>query len=439
MGAGIGGLTAAAAVAPFFDHITVLDGDELPEKAETRKAVAQGQHLHTLLKGGELFIEDLLPGTRAKFLAAGACEMNHDENFLICDRGHFYPQRDIGFSQLGLSRPVFEDVVRRQIKGIANVTIRDRTSVNSLIIENGSLIGLRTSDGDKERVEKADLFVLACGRNNFLAAALMRGGFGSVPATKLTIEVHYTTGRFAKPPRFKGESNFLICFPKPPEIALGLLTPIENDEWIVTLGGRFDQRAPRDLEGFRAFASSLTATDIAERICDATLLQPLCAYRMNSAIWYHYDRYKNLPRRLIPLGDCISSFNPTFAQGMTVAAGHAVALRDALARLGDAGELNCLADAYFPPAMKLTGQAWNGAATVDMEYEQTSGERPSEHHKAVAWMEAMRRAARRHADVQRLRMEIGHFLKPPSASRDGPISKLIAEELTADPDSRPAR
>ena len=75
MGAGIGGLTAAAAVAPFFDHITVLDGDELPEKAETRKAVAQGQHLHTLLKGGELFIEDLLPGTRAKFLAAGACEM----------------------------------------------------------------------------------------------------------------------------------------------------------------------------------------------------------------------------------------------------------------------------------------------------------------------------------------------------------------------------
>jgi len=107
--------------------------------------------------------------------------------------------------------------------------------------------------------------------------------------------------------------------------------------------------------------------------------------------------------------------------------------------LGDAGELNCLADAYFPPAMKLTGQAWNGAATVDMEYEQTSGERPSEHHKAVAWMEAMRRAARRHADVQRLRMEIGHFLKPPSASRDGPISKLIAEELTADPDSRPAR
>jgi glycine/D-amino acid oxidase-like deaminating enzyme len=37
IGAGIGGLTAAAAIAPFFDHITVLDGDELPENAETRK------------------------------------------------------------------------------------------------------------------------------------------------------------------------------------------------------------------------------------------------------------------------------------------------------------------------------------------------------------------------------------------------------------------
>lgn len=203
----------------------------------------------------------------------------------------------------------------------------------------------------------------------------------------------------------------------------------------MTLGGRFEKRAPTDLTGFRAFASSLTATDIAERICDATLLRPLRAYRMNSAIWYHYDRYANLPRRLIPLGDCISSFNPTFAQGMTVAAGHAVALRDALTGLGDT-ELNCLAEAYFPQAMKLTGQAWNGAATVDMEYDQTSGVRPPEHPKAVAWMEAMRRAALSHADVQRLRMEIGHFLKPPSASREGPIAQLISAELASDTDSR---
>jgi len=433
IGAGIGGLTAAAAVAPFFDHITVLDGDGLPENARTRKAVSQGQHLHTLLKGGELFIEALLPGTRAKFLAAGACEMKHDENFLICDRGHVYPRRDIGFSHLGLSRPVYEDVVRQQVKGIANVAIRDRTSVDSLIIENGSLVGLRASDGDGERIELADLFVLASGRNNFHEAALMKAGLGPVPATKLAIAVHYTTGRFAKPPRFKGESNFIICFPKPPETALGLLSPVENDEWVVTLGGRFDQRAPTDLAGFRDYASSLAASDIAERVCDATLLEPLRAYRMNTATWYHYDRYADLPRRFIPLGDCISSFNPTFGQGMSVAAGHAVALRGALADMSDAGEgLDCLADAYLPHAMKLTAQAWNVTATVDMEYEQTRGVRPAEHHKAVDWMEAMRCAAQRHIDVQRVRMEIGHFLKPPTAAREGAISKLIAAELAAD-------
>lgn len=197
--------------------ITLRFWTGLPETSEARKAVGQGLHLHALLKGGELFIEDLLPGTRAKLLAAGACEMNHDENFLICDRGHFYPRRDIGFNQLGLSRPVLEDVVRRQVKRIANTTIRDRTSVDSLIIENGSLVGVRTSGGDGDRTERADLVVVACGRNNFLPAELVRGGFGVVPATKLTIEVHYTTGRFAKPPRFKGEPNFLICFPKPPD------------------------------------------------------------------------------------------------------------------------------------------------------------------------------------------------------------------------------
>jgi glycine/D-amino acid oxidase-like deaminating enzyme len=50
IGAGIGGLTAAAAIAPFFDHITVLDGDELPDNAETRKAVAEGQRCTLFLR-----------------------------------------------------------------------------------------------------------------------------------------------------------------------------------------------------------------------------------------------------------------------------------------------------------------------------------------------------------------------------------------------------
>jgi 2-polyprenyl-6-methoxyphenol hydroxylase-like FAD-dependent oxidoreductase len=430
VGAGIGGLAAAAAVAPFFDEVTILEKDELPDAARTRKAVAQGQHLHILLKGGELFLEELLPGTREKLLAFGASEVKQVENSRVFERGHWYPQRDLGFSLLGLSRPAYELVVRRQVESLANVAIRDRTSIESLIVENGRVVGIRILDGDGERKERADLLVVACGRGAFLESALLKAGLPPVPSTRLSIEVHYASGRFAKPGRFKGEQTFFMCQPKPPDSKLAFLTPVENDEWVVALGGRFDQKPPAELEAFRAYASGLPIAEIAERIADATLIEPLRAYRMNTAMWNHYDRYADLPQRLIPLGDSISSFNPTFGQGMSVAAGHAVALRDALARVAAAKQgLPALAGEYFPAAMKLTEQAWAGAATVDMEYEQTIGERPPDYQKILAWVDAMRSAARRHADVQKLRLEIGHFLKPPAASREGPLAALIAAEL----------
>jgi hypothetical protein len=38
-------------------------------------------------------------------------------------------------------------------------------------------------------------------------------------------------------------------------------------------------------------------------------------------------------------------------------------------------------------------------------------------------------AARRHADVHKLRTEVGHFLKPPTALREGPLAALIATEV----------
>jgi 2-polyprenyl-6-methoxyphenol hydroxylase-like FAD-dependent oxidoreductase len=430
VGAGIGGLAAAAAVAPFFDEVTIFDRDELPDVPRARKAVGQGQHLHILLKGGELFLEELLPGISDRLKDFGASEVKQVEHSRVFDRGHWYPVRDLGFSLLGLSRPAYEHVVRRQVMGLPNVTIRDRTSIESLMIENGRVVGLRVIDSERERTERADLAVVACGRGGFLESVLAKAGLPAVPSTRLSIEVHYASGRFAKPERFKGEHTFFMCVPKPPDSDLAILTPVENDEWIVALGGRFGRKPPTELEAFRAYASALPIGEIAERIGDATLLEPLRAHRMNRATWHHYDRYADLPQRLIPLGDSIASFNPTFGQGMSVAAGHAVALRDALKHLAAGNQdVTALAGEYLPAAMRLTGQAWASAATADLEYEQTVGERPPDYQKVLAWMDAMRAAARRHAEVQKLRVEIGHLLKPPTASREGPVAALIAAEL----------
>ena len=430
VGAGFAGLSAAAALAPFFDRVSVFEKDVLPPGPKSRRGVGHDQQLHILLKGGELSLEALMPGIRGDFLAAGACEVGQGVDVLQYERGHVLPRRDLGSSHLGMSRPAYEHVVRRQIRRLANVTIDEDTTVDALVLENDVATGLRVNGPGGERTESGDLVVVASGRGGQLPRQLADSGLGTVPSSEIGIEVHYATARFAKPPRFRGESAMVMCLPMPPDVGIGVICPIENDEWLVVLGGRFGRKPPTDLDGYRAYAATLAAPDIAERLSEATPLEPIRPYRVASASWWHYDRYPALPDRLIPIGDAITSFNPTFGQGMSVAAGHAVALRAALARRqADGGGLGRLAGDFFPHAMGLSLQAWSLAAAIDLEYPQTAGRRPPDYDKLLGWMEATRRAAVRHEDVQRLRFEITHMIKPPSALREGPLAALVAAEL----------
>jgi flavin-dependent dehydrogenase len=223
------------------------------------------------------------------------------------------------------------------VRRVANVTIRDRETVDALVIDDGNVAGVKGKSDQRLFTERTDLFVFASGRSGVLSQMLIRAGLGEVPTTTLAIEVHYATGRFKKPNRYRGEATHVACFPEPPHSALGLLVPVENDEWLIALGGRLEEKPPIDLEGFRSYAASLPIVEIADRVRDAEPVEPLRAYRVRSSTWWHYDGYADLPNRLIPIGDSIASYNPTFAQGMSVASGHAVTLRNTLAARAEAG------------------------------------------------------------------------------------------------------
>jgi len=403
VGAGIAGLAAAAAAAPYFDSVVVLDKDALPDGPRPRKGVAQDRQVHILLKGGELWLEKLMPGTRAALLAAGAVEVRQTGDVSVWERDAWHPARDLGHSQLLMSRPAYEGVLRRQVLALGNVTIRDRTMVD--VLPKG----------------QADLIVVATGRGDRLLADV------DVPATQLGIEVNYTSGRFAKPARYRGEGRFIACIPLPPDDRYGLVCPVENDEWLITLCSRFDNKVPTDLDGFRAHAGALPIPGIADRLAEARLLDSIGSYRIAEATWRHFERaIDKLPARVIPIGDCISSFNPTFGQGMSVAAGHAVALREALASAPDLGGV---AAAYLPRAAEVSGQAWAMAAVTDLEYPRTEGERPPGFDKMVRGSEAIRRAAALHPEVHLLRFEIGNLMKPNAAARSGPAARLVAREM----------
>jgi glycine/D-amino acid oxidase-like deaminating enzyme len=52
VGAGMGGLTAAKAIAPHFERVIVFDRDALPDAPAPRPGTPQARHTHGLLAGG---------------------------------------------------------------------------------------------------------------------------------------------------------------------------------------------------------------------------------------------------------------------------------------------------------------------------------------------------------------------------------------------------
>jgi 2-polyprenyl-6-methoxyphenol hydroxylase-like FAD-dependent oxidoreductase len=70
IGAGMGGLAAAAALVGRFDEVVVLERDSLPDRLDHRAGAPQGRHVQALLTAGQQALEALLPVATGR--AAGA-------------------------------------------------------------------------------------------------------------------------------------------------------------------------------------------------------------------------------------------------------------------------------------------------------------------------------------------------------------------------------
>jgi len=72
IGAGMGGLSAAGALAPYFERVEILERDQLGASAGSRSGTAQDRHPHGLLAGGLRALDQIFPGYKRDLAAAGA-------------------------------------------------------------------------------------------------------------------------------------------------------------------------------------------------------------------------------------------------------------------------------------------------------------------------------------------------------------------------------
>ena len=430
VGAGMGGLTGAAAVAPYFEHVVVLDRDSLPTEPSNRPGTPQARHVHALLAGGLRALAELFSGFEKDLRSAGAVPLRAGLDLRLERPGYDpFPQRDLGFDSYCMSRALVEFLTRARVRDYPNVDIRERSRVESLIVDaNGPTVtGVRYVDADGTRTDlTAELVLDASGRGDPTLKLLDTLGAARPSATTIGVDIAYSTAIFEIPDDAPKDWRGVFHLPMPPSSRGALLLPLEGRRWIVTLAGRHGDDPPGDEARFMEFVKGFRTQTVYDALRSAKRLGDIARYRFSESAHRHYERLDAFPAGLLPIGDAVCRFNPVWGQGMSVAAQQACALRRLLGDRSAAPDaLHGLAHAFFDEAAGLIVTPWAQAAIPDFIHPATRGERPADFEQSLKIGLALTKLAARDPAVHKLNAEVNSLLKPRTAYMDPELMQRV--------------
>jgi len=434
IGAGIGGLSAAGALADHFDQVVILERDTLAPEAAYRAGTPQARHVHALLLSGQRALSELFPGFEQDLTQAGAVPLRVGLDIRMERPGYDpFPQRDLGWCNYAVSRPTIEHIVRRRVESLPNTTLRQRCRVREVLAtpDGEAVTGVRceNADGTGETIA-ADLVVDASGRGALTLALLQSIGRPLPEETTIGVDLGYASSVFAIPDDAATDWKGVMTFGQAPEKSLGgLLLPLEGNRWMVTIGKLHGDAPPGDVEGFLSYASGLRTPTIYNAIRHARCLDGVARYGFRETVRRQFERLDVLPRGLLPIGDAICRFSPLYGQGMSVAAQEACLLRSLLERLEqDSDPIAALAPAFVAELQPLLETPW-AVAMLDFVFPETRGQRPADFETTIKFGIALNRLAAEDPAVHKLAAEVQNLLKPRSVYRDPALVQRVLAKM----------
>jgi 2-polyprenyl-6-methoxyphenol hydroxylase-like FAD-dependent oxidoreductase len=402
IGASISGLLAAAALSDRFDNVIVLERDDLTGDGGSRRGVPQSRHLHGLLSRGLTSMETLLPGLTGDLEAAGVPSGDLLRDFQWMVDGRPLPRVESGLQGLSASRPFLESAIRARVAALPTVEIRTGRTVHGLITApDGRVTGVRTDAGD---LTGADLVVDASGRGSRARQWLAEMGYPEAPIESLEINLHFVSRYFKLDGQDLGGLGTLSS--AYPERPYGMnVTRVENDTAQLTISCIAGAEPPADHESMLALAGNGGASVVANVLRTAEPVGPVSVMRFPVERRVRFDRMDGFPEGFLPVGDAVSSFNPTYGQGMTLAGLNALLLRERT-DVGFLGEAAGLAD--VPWAMVVSNDRRYGADGVRDEF-----------------TTKMRAALPGDPELAKVYLGVANLVLPPTALRDPEIVKRV--------------
>jgi len=434
IGGSMAGLLAARVLSDRFARVTVVDWDHFPREADHRRRVPQSRHAHGLLERGQAIIARLFPGIGDELAADGALVADGEAITIVTPAGRLpsFPPAD-GSAAKGFfaSRVLLEWHVRRHMAARDGVRLVEGSRVRGLVAgEDGRGVGGARveSEGGAEEVVAADLVVDASGRQSKAPDWLEELGYERPEEEVIESGIGYASRFYERPEGWPADWEGIIMNGRPPHNPrAGLILPVENGGWHVTLGGFAGHHPPTDEEGFHAWARALPDPSIAEAIRVARPLTPIRSFRTPTNRLRRFDRLRRSPERFVAIGDSVCAFNPIYGQGMTVSAMDAELLEAELAR-GRGSADPAFAQRFQRRLAKLVSAPWLVASAEDLRWKvPASGARPAWITGAIhRYMDLVLRAARREPHVAGAYMGVVNLNTTPRALFSPRVVRAVA-------------
>jgi 2-polyprenyl-6-methoxyphenol hydroxylase-like FAD-dependent oxidoreductase len=373
IGASIAGLCAARVLSDHYGRVTLFERDDLPEQPANRAAVPQGRHVHLLMARGANEFDGLFPGLLDDMVAAGVPKLaNRPDCIHFGAAGHVLGTKSTlqrEFTAYVPSRPHLEWQIRRRTLAIPNVELlHGAVAEPEFEPAEERVTGVLLEAGDESSAVSADLVVDATGRGTRLPVWLEQWGFGRPTEDTVDVGIGYATHQVHIPDGLLDEKVIVAGANRAHPRGLGMLL-YEDGNWGVTTFGTGRVEPPRDFAEICALADEILPAHVSAALRKGKPLGDMAFHKYPTSRWRRYDKMDRFPTGIIPFGDAVASFNPTFGQGMTMTSIQAGNLREVL-RSGHPDIARTLSRA----TAKTTWPVWAMTSIGDLSLHNATGD-----------------------------------------------------------------